>query len=62
MKNWLVKVELYWSSNCVETLNIKANTERKAREFAKEKCKKEYKDIGNMINILSCSQINPSET
>ena len=36
MKNWLIKAELFWDASRIETITVRANTERKAKIFAKE--------------------------
>ena len=52
MKNWLIKAELFWDASRIETITVRANTERKAKIFAKESFKKKYLNVGNMINII----------
>lgn len=52
MKNWLIKAELFWDASRIETITVRANTERKAKIFAKESFKKKYPNVGNMINII----------
>ena len=42
MKKWIAKVQLYWDASCVVSIEVKANTERKARIFAEKKAIKEY--------------------
>jgi hypothetical protein len=45
MKKWIAKVQLYWDASCVVSIEVKANTERKARIFAEKKLSK------NMVGI-----------
>jgi len=42
MKKWKARFEIFWSANNEVTVEVKANTERKAKIFAKEKVIKEY--------------------
>jgi len=57
IKRWKVTAEIYWSANREETVIVKANTQRKAVQFAKEKIKKKYPDIGDMINIRDVKEV-----
>lgn len=57
MKKWEVTAELFWSAERIETVIVKANTERKARIFAVEAFEKKYPNIGCMINIHKIKQI-----
>ena len=57
IKRWKVTAELYWSANREETVIVKANTQRKAVQFAINKFKKKYPDIGIMINIRNVKEV-----
>lgn len=57
MKDWKVFAELFWSANRVESVIVRANTERKAIKFAKEKFIKKYPDVKGMIIVLSCEEV-----
>lgn len=55
MKKWKAEIELFWDASHVESVEVKANTERKARIFAEEAMKKKYKT--DMVNILRINEI-----
>lgn len=57
MKKWKVIAELFWSAERIESVIVKANTERKARLFAVNAFKKKYPNIKDMINIHEIEQI-----
>lgn len=57
MKTWKITAELFWSAERIESVIVKANTERKARMFAIDAFKKKYPNIGIMINIHNIEQI-----
>ncbi len=57
MKTWKVTAELFWSAERIESVVVKANTERKARIFAIDTFTKKYPKIGTMINIQNIEQI-----
>lgn len=57
MKRWTITAELFMLANHIETVTVKANTERKARIFACEAFTKKYPNIHNMITILKVEEI-----
>lgn len=57
IKKWMVRAEIFWSANMEETVEVKANTQRKAVQFAKEKIKKKYPKVGDMINIREVKEV-----
>ena len=57
IKKWKVKVELFWDASREETVIVEANTKRKAAVFAKDKIRKKYTRIGDMINIISIDEV-----
>lgn len=57
MKNWLVKVECFWSADHIEHIYVQANTEHKAEALAIKKIKQTFSNIGNMIQIVEVKQI-----
>lgn len=57
MKNWLVKVECFWSADHIELIHVRANTERKAEVLAIKKIKQTFPNIRNMIQIVEAKQI-----
>ncbi len=57
MKKWKVTAELFWSAERIESVVVKANTERKARLYAENVFKKEYPDVGSMISIQSIERV-----
>lgn len=57
MKNWLVKVECFWSADHIEPIHVRANTERKAEALAIKKIKRTFPNIRNMIQIVEVKQI-----
>lgn len=57
IKRWKVKAEIYWSANREETVIVKANTQRKAVQFAIKKIKEKHPDVGDMINIREVKEV-----
>lgn len=58
IKTWKVTAELFWSANRIESVEVEANTERKARIFAENAFKKRYPYIKEMISIQKVERIN----
>lgn len=58
IKTWRITAELFFSANKVETVLVSANSERKAKMFAKDCFKKKYPDIGEMIFIQKVERID----
>lgn len=57
MKKWKITAELFWSAERIETVVVKANTERKARIFGVEAFKKKYPNVMDMISIYKVEEI-----
>lgn len=55
MKVWDVCLKLNWDASRIRNVKVKANTERKARLFAQEKCKK---DGAFSADVISCKQVD----
>lgn len=58
VKVWRVTAELFWSANHIESVEVKANTERKAKIFAEEAFREKYPYIGQMISIHKVERID----
>ena len=56
MKDWLVTAELFMNASRIESIEVRCNTERKARIFAVEKFRKKYPNVGDMIMILKVEE------
>lgn len=60
MKFWKVTAKLFFDSNHIESVIVNANTERKAKIFAKLAFQRKYSDIGGMIDIQKVERMeNP---
>lgn len=57
MKDWLVRVECFWSADHIESVYVRANTERKAEAFAIKKIKQLYPDINDMIRVIEVRRV-----
>lgn len=55
MKTWDIRLKLDWDASRTRSVRVKANTERKARAFAQEICKK---DGAFAADVISCKQIS----
>lgn len=58
IKTWRVTAELFFSANLIESIEVKANTERKAKIFAEQEFQKKYPDIKHMIFIQKVERID----
>ena len=58
IKTWRVTAELFFSANHIESVEVKANSEYKAKMFAKDSFKKKYPYIGEMIFIQKIERID----
>lgn len=58
MKDWLVRIECYWSADHIESVYVRANTERKAEIFAIKKIKQLYPDINDMMRVVEIRKID----
>lgn len=56
MKDWLVTAELFMNASRIESIEVRCNTEKKARIFAAEKFRKKYPNVGDMIMILKVEE------
>lgn len=57
MKDWLVRMECYWSADHIESIYVRANTKRKAETFAIKKIKQLYPNINNMIRVVEVKMV-----
>ena len=53
VKKWLVSISYFFGAGTDE-IEVKANTEKKAKQIAIDKCKKEHGC--NFVNVLMCKQ------
>ena len=51
VKLYRVTAELFFSADRIESVEVKANTERKAKIFAENAFKNKYPNVGDMILI-----------
>ena len=58
IKKWEVRAELFWDASREEKFIVKANTQRKAVNFAMKDIRKKYPDIGIMINICDVKEVS----
>lgn len=58
IKVWRVTAELFWDASCIESVEVKANTERKAKIFAEQLFQNKYPNIGQMISIRKVERID----
>ena len=58
MKTWRVTAELYWSANHEESIEVKANTARKAEKFARERFLTKYPNLDQMLIIRKVERID----
>ena len=58
LKSWRITAELFWSANHIEAIEVKANTERKAKIFAEQAFRKKYPDVKEMICIQKVERID----
>ena len=57
IRRYKVKAELFHSADHEEHVFVKANTKIKAIDFAIEKFKRKYPEVGNMIKILDVKEV-----
>jgi hypothetical protein len=57
MKKWDVKVQINWSANRVETLRIKANTQRKAEIIGLEASIRKFGGDSMRNKVLSATLV-----
>lgn len=58
IKTWLVTAELFWDASRIESVEVEANTERKAKIFAEQLFQNKYPNIGQMISIIKVERID----
>lgn len=58
IKLWRVTAELFWDASRIDFVDVKANTERKAKIFAEEAFQIKHPTVGKMIRIQKVERID----